>query len=61
MEKNKNIKQKLMNPYIEIARRHLTTEDLEMLLAERKKPEPKKMTEEQERRNYYRKYLEKHL
>ena len=34
-----------MNPYKEIARRHLTTEELEELLAERKKPAPKKMSE----------------
>lgn len=37
-----------MNPYLEIARRHLTTQELEMLLAERKQPEPNKMTKEQE-------------
>lgn len=37
-----------MNPYLQIAREHLTTEELEMLLAERKKPVPKKMTAEEE-------------
>lgn len=37
-----------MNPYLQIAREHLTTQELEMLLAERKRPEPKRMTKEQE-------------
>lgn len=37
-----------MNPYLEIARAHLTVEELEMLLAEKKKPTPKLMTKEQE-------------
>lgn len=50
-----------MNPYLQIAREHLTTEELEMLLAERKKPAPKKMTPEQEAANYYEEYLNKYL
>ena len=37
-----------MNPYLQIARDHLTTQELEMLLAERNKPAPKIMTKEQE-------------
>lgn len=37
-----------MNPYLQIARDHLTTQELEMLLAERKRPTPKRMTKEQE-------------
>ena len=35
-----------MNPYKEIARRHLTIEDLEELLAEKKRPALKKMSRE---------------
>lgn len=33
-----------MNPYLQIAREHPTAEDLEMLLAEKKRPAPKPMT-----------------
>ena len=35
-----------MNPYKEIARRHLTIEDLTDLLAEKQSFEPKKMSRE---------------
>ena len=31
-----------MNPYLQIAREHLTVEELEMLLAEKKNPSPNK-------------------
>ena len=50
-----------MNPYLEIAREHLTADELEMLLAEREKPTPKKMTSEQEEERYYMEYFDKHL
>ena len=36
-----------MNPYKQIAREHLSTEDLEELLAERKKPQLHKMSREE--------------
>lgn len=48
-----------MNPYLQIAREHLTTQELEMLLAERKRPEPKRMTKDQELRAELRKRLQK--
>lgn len=54
-----NLDPLFMNPYLEIAREHATTEELAMLLAERKRPTPKKMTKDQEQRAMFRKGLEK--
>lgn len=48
-----------MNPYLQIARDHLSTEELEMLLAEKKRPMPEQMTPEQELYNRYYKTFEK--
>lgn len=48
-----------MNPYLQIAREHLTTQELEMLLAERKRPEPKRMTKDEEQRLDFRRRLQK--
>ena len=48
-----------MNPYKEIARRHLTVEDLEELLAERKGPAPETMNSDQEQRAMIRKRIQK--
>lgn len=55
-----------MNPYLQIIKAylndgHFTTEDLEMLLSEIKRPTPKKMTKEQEEEKYYMDYFNKHL
>ena len=43
-----------MNPYLQIARDHLTVEELELLLAEKRKPAPKKKTYEEQRKEHYR-------
>lgn len=47
------IKITLMNPYKQIAREHLSKEDLEELLAEMDKPAPTPMTAEEQSINHY--------
>ena len=42
-----------MNPYKQIAREHLSKEDLEELLAEMDKPAPTPMTAEEQSINHY--------
>ena len=48
-----------MNPYKEIARRHLTLQDLEDLIKEKMKLQPKKITETEKRRLALRESLER--
>lgn len=49
------------SPYLKIAREHLTIEELERLLAEKNRPKPETMTEQQKKANYYKEYFDKHI